>query len=71
MATNTDQNPPKAPEFQAGGTIRPGSLYVRREADNILFNKLLEGTFCYVLAPRQMGKSSLRKKLRKDWNKME
>jgi WD40 repeat protein len=33
--------------------------YVRRNADDELFDSLMEREFCYVLTPRQMGKSSL------------
>ena len=46
--------------FQSGGTLREGSLYVERRADRELPEALLHGELCYVLAPRQMGKSSLR-----------
>ncbi len=46
--------------FVAGGTLRPQSQsYVPRPADDALLNHLLAGEFCYVLTPRQMGKSSL------------
>ena len=34
--------------------------YVKREADEIFYQKLQAGKFCYVLNSRQMGKSSLR-----------
>ena len=33
--------------------------YVEREADDELFERAGAGDFCYVLTPRQMGKSSL------------
>jgi len=46
--------------FVAGGTLRPDApSYVERPADGELFNRALAGEFCYVLTPRQMGKSSL------------
>jgi sialate O-acetylesterase len=32
--------------------------YIEREADRELFERVLAGDFCYVLTPRQMGKSS-------------
>jgi WD40 repeat protein len=49
-----------APFFVAGGTVPPGSpSYVERSADRELLAALLEGTYCYVLNSRQMGKSSL------------
>ncbi|MEZ4296975.1 MAG: AAA-like domain-containing protein [Polyangiaceae bacterium] len=46
--------------FQSGGTLRAGSVYVTRSADDELPEALLAGELPYVLAPRQMGKSSLR-----------
>jgi WD40 repeat protein len=40
--------------------VPPGSpCYVERSADRELLAALLEGTYCYVLNSRQMGKSSL------------
>jgi len=46
--------------FVAGGTLRPDApSYVKRAADDELFHLALAGEFCYVLTPRQMGKSSL------------
>jgi formylglycine-generating enzyme required for sulfatase activity len=46
--------------FVAGGTLRPTEpSYVTRPADGALLRHLQAGEFCYVLTPRQMGKSSL------------
>jgi len=46
--------------FVAGGTLHPDApSYVKRPADDELFSLALAGGFCYVLTPRQMGKSSL------------
>jgi hypothetical protein len=46
--------------FVAGGTLHPDTpSYVERPADDELFNLALAGEYCYVLTPRQMGKSSL------------
>jgi hypothetical protein len=46
--------------FVAGGTLKPDTpSYVTRPADDELFDLVLSGEFCYVLTPRQMGKSSL------------
>ncbi len=46
--------------FVAGGTLKPSvPSYVKRPADDELFNLTLAGEYCYVLTPRQMGKSSL------------
>ncbi len=45
--------------FQVGGRLRPDRLYVVRSADRELVENLLRHEFCYVLATRQIGKSSL------------
>ena len=46
--------------FVTGGTLRPQDpSYVTRPADEALLRHLQAGEFCYVLTPRQMGKSSL------------
>jgi hypothetical protein len=46
--------------FKAGGTLhRDAPSYVTRPADDELFNCVLKGEYCYILTPRQMGKSSL------------
>ncbi|HAA23944.1 MAG TPA: hypothetical protein DCR93_07820 [Cytophagales bacterium] len=52
---------PETFEYQAGGSLPlhfPG--YVERAADQEIYYQLKAGQFCYVLTPRQMGKSSLR-----------
>ncbi|MEZ4454576.1 MAG: AAA-like domain-containing protein, partial [Nannocystaceae bacterium] len=46
--------------FQVGGAIPIGRLYIERKADTEVVERLLEGEFCHILAPRQIGKSSLR-----------
>ncbi len=47
--------------FQKGGALAAGNtLYIRREADDALTDALVEGQYCLVFAPRQVGKSSLR-----------
>jgi len=46
--------------FQSGGALREGTFYVSRGADTELPEALCRGELCHVLAPRQMGKSSLR-----------
>lgn len=46
--------------FRAGGTLTDAYFYVERNADIALPAALLRGELCYVLTPRQMGKSSLR-----------
>jgi hypothetical protein len=46
--------------FQAGGTVRENALYVERPADRELPEALKQRELCFVLATRQIGKSSLR-----------
>ena len=45
--------------YRAGGFVRDGEFYVRRDADDALFYALLNGQSCHVLAPRHSGKTSL------------
>ena len=46
--------------YVTGGTLqRNAPSYVRRRADDELYEGLHAGHFCYVLTSRQMGKSSL------------
>lgn len=46
--------------YVTGGTLRPDApSYVERRADRELIECLRQGSFCYVLTSRQMGKSSL------------
>jgi len=46
--------------FVAGGTLRlDAPSYVKRPEDDELLDLASAGEFCYVLTPRQMGKSSL------------
>ena len=56
------RNPAKQKyKYQVGGTLRINRsvFYVKRQADNILFDSIKAGEFCYILNSRQMGKSSL------------
>jgi WD40 repeat protein len=46
--------------FQVGGAVGADALYVERRGDRELLEALRHGEFCYILAPRQIGKSSLR-----------
>ncbi|MDJ0621224.1 MAG: AAA-like domain-containing protein [Calothrix sp. MO_192.B10] len=47
--------------YQVGASLQVDApSYVRRQADEEFYQKLLAGKFCYVLNSRQMGKSSLR-----------
>jgi WD40 repeat protein len=46
--------------YVTGGTMaQDAPSYMERQADRDLFDALTRGDFCYVLTPRQMGKSSL------------
>lgn len=46
--------------FRAGGTLSVDApSYIERPADRELLDLAGAGQFCYVLSPRQMGKSSL------------
>ncbi|MEL6224179.1 MAG: CHASE2 domain-containing protein [Cyanobacteria bacterium J06627_8] len=47
--------------YQPGGSLPSHApTYVTRQADRDLLAALLQGSYCYVLNSRQMGKSSLR-----------
>lgn len=48
-------------ELQVGGTLDPSKhLYIeRRDVENEVYQLLVQGEYCNILCPRQVGKSSL------------
>lgn len=50
-------------ELQAGGDLRPSSIYVERPADALVAGLMRRAGLCWVFAPRQIGKSSLARRL--------
>jgi hypothetical protein len=58
--SNTEHIQPSPDFYKAGGTLDvDAASYVVRAADAELPRFVKQGQFCYVLTPRQMGKSSL------------
>jgi hypothetical protein len=60
MAGNPDVPFHNSRRFHFTGSLLETSFYVERPADRALPEALLEGHYCHILAPRQIGKSSLR-----------
>lgn len=60
---NAPEPVPTSPDprfYTVGGALKSGApSYIERAADRQLCEALLRREFCYVLTPRQMGKSSL------------
>jgi hypothetical protein len=57
--------------YHVGGSVPlDAPSYIKREADDLFYNYLKNGQYCYVLNSRQMGKSSLwvqtQKRLKED-----
>ena len=54
-------NVPLECTYQVGGSLSKNCpTYVERQADRELYHSLIKGEFCYVFNSRQIGKSSLR-----------
>lgn len=52
-------------EYRVGGSLAVDDpTYIKRRADDDLYQALVQREFCYVLTSRQMGKSSLRLRTR-------
>jgi tetratricopeptide (TPR) repeat protein len=55
-----EDNAPRPDFYTVGGALNPREpSYVARVADGELLEAALAGRYCYILTPRQMGKSSL------------
>ncbi len=52
-------------QLYVGGALPPEALYIERAADRQLVDALGRGVHCHVLAPRQVGKTSLRIRARR------
>ncbi len=62
----TEATRPRPDVYTAGGTLTLDvPTYIEREADSRLLSELRQRHYCYVLTPRQMGKSSLIVRTRK------
>lgn len=53
-------NPKNSKYYVVGGPVQPDrECYVLRDSDAQLYQQLLDGEYCYVVAPHHMGKTSL------------
>ena len=65
MAEDSDKKPSAAVDktgefFNVGAplhVVRPG--YIRRPADEVLYNAIIAGNYAHVIAPDRTGKTSL------------
>jgi hypothetical protein len=49
--------------YTLGGVVHSDHLYIEREADVVLLALCRKGEFVHILTPRQLGKSSLRRRI--------
>jgi len=48
-------------KYQSGGSLPlNANTYIKREADDVLYKYINDSEYCYLFAPRQFGKSSMR-----------
>ncbi len=57
-----------APHFRTGGVLREGDFYVARATEEDAFRRLCDDEVVVIVGPRQVGKSSLGRRLQRRFN---